>query len=94
LRSTNANNPAACDGCSLTVETGQLYRVMPSTLTAMRCDDLSIWTTHSARAGVRANPDMTNAAANASLASLASLAILAPDSRFMITAPARYLPQA
>jgi hypothetical protein len=25
--------------------------IVPSTLTAMRCDDLSIWTTTSARAG-------------------------------------------
>ena len=42
---------------------------MPSTLTAMRCDDLSIWTTTPARAGVSANPAMTAAAANASRAS-------------------------
>jgi hypothetical protein len=60
---------------------GQLYRIVPSMLTAIRCDDLSICTTTSARAGVSANPDSTIAAANASLASRP------PGSRFMI-APA------
>jgi hypothetical protein len=46
----------------------------------MLCDDLSICTTTSARAGVSANPDMTRAAANARLASHP------PDSRFMTLA--------
>jgi hypothetical protein len=32
----------------------------------MRCDDLSIWTTTSARAGVNADTNMTIAAANIS----------------------------
>ena len=51
---------------------------MPSTLTAMRCDDLSIRTTTPACAGASANPAMTAATANASRASRRS------DSRFMI----------
>jgi hypothetical protein len=57
---------------------------MPSMLTAMRCDDLSIWTTTAACAGVIANPVMTKTAASESLASRVF------HSRFMI-APARFL---
>jgi hypothetical protein len=48
----------------------------------MRWDDLSIWTTTPARAGVSANPATTAAAAKTSLASRL------PDRRFMI-APCR-----
>jgi hypothetical protein len=59
-----------------------LYRIAPSTLTAIRWDDLSIWTTTSARAGDDANPAMTTAAANTSLASRL------PDRHFMIASPA------
>jgi hypothetical protein len=49
----------------------------------MRCDDLSIWTTTSAHAGVNANPGKTNpdmivAAASTSLAGR-------PPDRFMMT---------
>jgi hypothetical protein len=40
----------------------------PSTLTAMRWDDLSMWTTTSARAGAAANAAAMQAAASASRA--------------------------
>jgi hypothetical protein len=60
----------------------------PSTLTAMRWDDLSISTSTPARAGVSARPKVIAAAASTSLASRP------PDSRFMTLAPARFLLQA
>ena len=58
---------------------------MPSTLTAMRCDDLSICTTTPALAGVSATPAMTAAAAKASRASPR------PANHSMISRPARFL---